>query len=72
MTPDYDLNLMQPGQTLSALTANIVAGLDSVLLRVRPDVVVVQGDTTTTLGGALAAFYPASQWRTWRGCGRAT
>ncbi len=57
VAPDYDLNLMQPGQTLATLTANILAGLEPVLARERPDVVIVQGDTTTTLAGALAAFY---------------
>jgi UDP-N-acetylglucosamine 2-epimerase (non-hydrolysing) len=57
VTPDYDLNLMQPGQSLSALTANILAALEPVLQRERPDIVVVQGDTTTTMAGALGAFY---------------
>src|SRR5581483_9048232 len=57
VTPDYDLNLMQPGQTLPALTAHILTALEPVLAAERPDVVVVQGDTTTTLAGALAAFY---------------
>jgi UDP-N-acetylglucosamine 2-epimerase (non-hydrolysing) len=57
ITPDHDLNVMAPGQTLSALTAKIVAGLDPVLDKERPSVVIVQGDTTTTLAGALAAFY---------------
>ena len=55
--PDLDLDLMQPGQTLSALTARILAALDPVLAAERPDLVVVQGDTTTTLAGALSAFY---------------
>jgi len=57
VTPDFDLDLMQPGQTLSALTARILAALDPVLAAERPDAVVVQGDTTTTLAGALGAFY---------------
>lgn len=55
--PDHDLDLMQPGQSLFASTARIVAGLEPVLGAERPDWVVVQGDTTTTLCGALAAFY---------------
>ena len=55
--PDYDLNLMQPGQSLSALTANVLTALEPVLQRERPDIVVVQGDTTTTLAAALGAFY---------------
>jgi UDP-N-acetylglucosamine 2-epimerase (non-hydrolysing) len=55
--PDYDLNLMQAGQTLSSLTARILSALEPVFAKVRPDLVLVQGDTTTTLAGALAAFY---------------
>jgi UDP-N-acetylglucosamine 2-epimerase (non-hydrolysing) len=55
--PDYDLDLMQPGQTLAALTARIVAAIDPVLESARPDLAIVQGDTTTTLGAALGAFY---------------
>jgi UDP-N-acetylglucosamine 2-epimerase (non-hydrolysing) len=57
VVPDYDLDLMQPGQTLSLLTARILGALEPVLESFRPDLVVVQGDTTTTLAGALAAFY---------------
>jgi UDP-N-acetylglucosamine 2-epimerase (non-hydrolysing) len=57
VTPDYDLNLMQPGQSLSALTANILAAMGPVLQREQPDIVVVQGDTTTTLAAALSTFY---------------
>jgi UDP-N-acetylglucosamine 2-epimerase (non-hydrolysing) len=57
VTPDYDLDVMQPGQTLAQSTARILAGLEPVLASARPDIVVVQGDTTTTLTGALAAFY---------------
>jgi UDP-N-acetylglucosamine 2-epimerase (non-hydrolysing) len=55
--PDYDLDLMEPGQTLSQTTARLLASLDSVFSAEAFDMVVVQGDTTTTLGGALAAFY---------------
>jgi UDP-N-acetylglucosamine 2-epimerase (non-hydrolysing) len=57
IAPDYDLDLMQPGQTLSALTANILTALEPVLAAERPHMVVVQGDTTTTLAAALGAFY---------------
>jgi UDP-N-acetylglucosamine 2-epimerase (non-hydrolysing) len=57
ITPDYDLDLMRPGQTLIALTSRVLAGLESVLIAVKPSLVVVQGDTTTTLCAALAAFY---------------
>jgi UDP-N-acetylglucosamine 2-epimerase (non-hydrolysing) len=55
--PDYDLDLMRARQTLAELTARILAAIDPVLKAERPDLVVVQGDTTTTLAGALAAFY---------------
>jgi UDP-N-acetylglucosamine 2-epimerase (non-hydrolysing) len=55
--PDYDLDLMRPRQTLSGLTARILSALEAVFQRERPDLAVVQGDTTTTLAGALAAFY---------------
>ena len=54
--PDYDLDIMDPGQTLSGATARIIAGLDRVL-RDGFDFIVVQGDTTTTLSAALAGFY---------------
>ena len=55
--PDFDLDLMQPGQTLSALTARILTALDPLLVSEHPDLVLVQGDTTTTMAGALAAFH---------------
>ncbi len=57
VTPDYDLDLMLPGQTLFQSTSRIVAGLEPVLRQEQPAMVIVQGDTTTTLCGALAAFY---------------
>jgi len=57
VTPDYDLDLMQPGQTLAQLTARILAALEPVITAERPDMLLVQGDTTTTLAAALAAFY---------------
>lgn len=57
VTPDYDLDSMTPGQTLAGSASRILAALDPVLLDARPDIVYVQGDTTTTLCGALAAFY---------------
>ncbi|RZJ96080.1 MAG: UDP-N-acetylglucosamine 2-epimerase (non-hydrolyzing) [Novosphingobium sp.] len=57
IVPDYDLNVMQPGQTLDALTANLLVGLGKVMDEVRPDRVIVQGDTATAMAGALAAYY---------------
>lgn len=57
IAPHYDLNLMRPDQTLAQSTARILAALEPVLEAARPDLVLVQGDTTTTLCGALAAFY---------------
>lgn len=57
VTPDRDLDLMRPGQTLSGLTARILNALEPVLEAESPGMVIVQGDTTTTLTAALAAFY---------------
>src|SRR5437660_5552536 len=55
--PDHDLDVMRPAQTLPEMTARILTALDPVMETERPDMVVVQGDTTTTMAGALAAFY---------------
>ena len=55
--PDVDLDLMRPDQTLSELTARVVTGVQATLADLRPDVVLVHGDTTTCLASALAAFY---------------
>jgi UDP-N-acetylglucosamine 2-epimerase (non-hydrolysing) len=55
--PDYDLDLMRPGQSLAVFAGRSLAALEPVLAEARPDLVLVQGDTTTTLAGALAAFY---------------
>ena len=55
--PDHDLNLMQPAQTLAQSTSRMMAALEPVMKAEAPDMVLVQGDTTTTLCGALAAFY---------------
>lgn len=57
ITPDYDLNLMQPNQSLAQLTAKALTELDAVLQREQPDWVLTQGDTTTAMVGALAGFY---------------
>ncbi len=54
---DFDLNLMSPGQSLHQLTARMLVGLEDVLERSQPDCVLVHGDTTTSFGAALAAFY---------------
>jgi UDP-N-acetylglucosamine 2-epimerase (non-hydrolysing) len=55
--PDYDLNLMSPGQTPAGASARILAAMEPVYGQSAPDIVFVQGDTTTTLCGALGAFY---------------
>ena len=57
LRPDVDLNLMQPGQGLPDLTARVLTSVHSWITMARPDAVLVQGDTTTVLGSALAAFY---------------
>ena len=57
ITPDYDLDIMKPGQTLSDITARVLKGLEGVIQKERPDMVLVHGDTTTTFAGALAAYY---------------
>lgn len=57
ITPDYDLNLMQPGQTLNDVTARILLELKPVLQEFNPDVVLVHGDTATTFAASLAAYY---------------
>ena len=55
--PDKDLALMRPNQTLGGLTSRAIAAIDEYLAEEKPDIVMVQGDTTTVLAGALAAFY---------------
>jgi UDP-N-acetylglucosamine 2-epimerase (non-hydrolysing) len=57
ITPDYDLNLMKPGQDLTDITAGVLHGLKPVLAEFNPDLVLVHGDTTTTLAASLAAYY---------------
>lgn len=57
IVPDHDLDVMTPNQTLHQITARIVTGLADVLRQERPDIVIVQGDTTTAFVGALSAFY---------------
>jgi UDP-N-acetylglucosamine 2-epimerase (non-hydrolysing) len=57
IVPDYDLDIMQQGQTLSDITVRVLKGLEEVFQKEKPDIVLVHGDTTTTFAGALAAFY---------------
>jgi UDP-N-acetylglucosamine 2-epimerase (non-hydrolysing) len=57
VTPDQDLDVMRPGQTLYQSTSRIIAALEPILVEQKPDIVLVQGDTTTTICGALGAFY---------------
>ena len=57
LTPDYDLNIMEPRQTLSTITTKCLLGMEGVLEQAKPDLVLVHGDTSTTFAGALAAFY---------------
>lgn len=57
IVPDYDLNIFKPGQTLTGITTKALQGLEEVIIKEKPDVLLVQGDTTTVFSGALAAFY---------------
>ena len=55
--PDYDLDIMKPNQTLTHITAEVLRGIEKVINKENPDIVLVHGDTTTSMAGALAAFY---------------
>lgn len=57
IVPDYDLNIMKKGQTLSEITSKALMGLEEVIKKEEPNIILVHGDTTTTFAGALAAFY---------------
>lgn len=57
LQPDYDLDIMRPGQDLTAITCRILQGLQQVLAEFRPDILLVHGDTTTTMAASLAAYY---------------
>ncbi|NLM21223.1 MAG: UDP-N-acetylglucosamine 2-epimerase (non-hydrolyzing) [Peptococcaceae bacterium] len=57
IVPDYDLNIMKQGQTLAGVTSEIMTRLDAIITQEKPDIMLVQGDTTTTFVSALAAFY---------------
>ncbi len=59
--PDYDLNIMKAGQTLSQITSRVLQGLEDVIKEAKPDMILVHGDTTTTFSAALAAFYNGVQ-----------
>ena len=55
--PDYDLNIMKEKQTLSDITSSVLKGLEKIISKEKPNIVLVHGDTTTTFAGALAAYY---------------
>ena len=55
--PDYDLDIMQDKQTLTGITTKALVGLENIIIKEKPDIVLVHGDTTTTFVGSLAAFY---------------
>ena len=55
--PDYNLDIMRPGQTVTTITTDVLLGMQEILSKVTPDVLLVHGDTSTTFAGALAAFY---------------
>lgn len=57
IVPDYDLNIMHKEQTLTEITANVLTKLDQVIKVVKPDIILVHGDTTTTFAASVAAFY---------------
>ena len=57
LKPNYDLDVMEPRQTLSTITSKCLTGMDRVLEEAKPDLVLVHGDTSTTFAGALAAYY---------------
>lgn len=57
ISPDYDLNIMEHGQSITDITVKVLRGMEEVLIKEKPDMVLVHGDTSTTFVGALAAFY---------------
>ena len=57
LTPEYDLDIMCPNQTLSMITSNAMIGVEKVIKEVQPHIVLVHGDTTTSFASALSAFY---------------
>ncbi len=57
ISPDYDLDIMRPGQTLTHITAEVLKGFEQVILKEQPDIILVHGDTTTAMAAAIAALY---------------
>lgn len=57
ITPDFDLNIMSPRQTLDEVTSRVLMGLNNIMQQVKPDMVLVHGDTSTSFTASLAAFY---------------
>ena len=57
ITPDYDLNIMRSAQSLTEITSDVLQGLEKILVDIKPDIVLVHGDTTTSFAAALAAYY---------------
>lgn len=57
ITPDYDLNIMKREQTLTQITTSVLTKLEKIIIKEKPDLILVQGDTTTTLAGSLSAYY---------------
>ena len=57
IVPEYDLDIMKQGQTLSQITSRVLEGLEKVIQEVKPNIILVHGDTSTTFAGALAAYY---------------
>lgn len=55
--PDYDLDIMKPGQTLTHITAEVLRGFEEVIIKEKPDCILVHGDTTTAMAATIAAFY---------------
>ena len=66
IVPDYDLNIMRQGQTLSDITARVLKGLEEVIAEVKPHIVLVHGDTTTTFAGAWRPTMPGWPWAMWK------
>ena len=67
--PDYDLDLMRQGQTLTTITVGVLEGMEKVLKACKPDLVLVHGDTSTSTAAALRPFISRFPWATWRrGC----